>query len=54
MTMLLNGFTLLQEPYYFSDAVVSLVLILAITVFDPRILARLSQSLSVFRRRGTS
>lgn len=54
MTMLLNGFTLLQVPYYFSDAVVSLVLILAITVFDPRILARLSQSLSVFRRRGTS
>lgn len=38
MTMLLNGFTLLSVPYYYSDAVVSLVLILAIILFDPRIL----------------
>lgn len=38
MTMLLNGFTLLSVPYYYSDAVVSLVLILAIVLFDPRIL----------------
>ena len=38
MTMLLNGFTLLSVPYYYSDAVVSLVLIAAIVLFDPRIL----------------
>ncbi|WP_299724891.1 ABC transporter permease [uncultured Tateyamaria sp.] len=38
MTMLLNGFTLMSVPYYYSDAVVSLVLITAIVLFDPRIL----------------
>lgn len=38
MTLLLNGFTLMSVPYYYSDAVVSLILIVAIVMFDPRIL----------------
>ncbi|MEP3277497.1 MAG: ABC transporter permease [Stappiaceae bacterium] len=37
MTMLLNGFTLLSIPYYYSDAVVSFILIVAIVLFDPKI-----------------
>ncbi|MGR3823952.1 ABC transporter permease [Salipiger marinus] len=37
MSLMLNGFTLLAIPYYYSDAIVSTVLILAITCFDPRI-----------------
>jgi len=43
MTMLLNGFTLLSVPYYYSDAVVSLVLILAIVLFDPQFLANIKR-----------
>jgi ribose transport system permease protein len=41
MAALLNGFTLMTVPYYYSDAVVSGVLIVAVTVFDPRLLASL-------------
>lgn len=37
MSMMLNGFTLLAIPYYYSDAIVSTVLITAIAIFDPRI-----------------
>lgn len=37
MSLMLNGFTLLAIPYYYSDAIVSTVLILAITLFDPRV-----------------
>lgn len=37
MSLMLNGFTLLAIPYYYSDAIVSTVLIAAITCFDPRI-----------------
>lgn len=51
MTMLLNGFTLLSVPYYYSDAVVSLVLIVAITVFDPKILAVFGRAASLFSKR---
>lgn len=47
MTMLLNGFTLLSVPYYYSDIVVSTVLIVAIVAFDPKV-ARL------LRRPGAS
>lgn len=48
MTMLLNGFTLLSIPYYYSDAVVSLVLIIAIVMFDPRILTLLKNPRQFF------
>jgi len=37
MSMMLNGFTLLAIPYYYSDAIVSTVLITAIAIFDPRV-----------------
>ena len=37
MSTLLNGFTLLAIPYYYSDAIVSTVLIVAIAIFDPRV-----------------
>ena len=37
MSTMLNGFTLLAIPYYYSDAIVSTVLILAIALFDPRV-----------------
>jgi len=37
MSIMLNGFTLLAIPYYYSDAIVSTVLILAIALFDPRV-----------------
>ena len=51
ITMLLNGFTLLAVPYYYSDAVISLILILAITFFDPRIFGLLTKSLNLFNGR---
>lgn len=37
MSMMLNGFTLLAIPYFYSDAIVSTVLISAIALFDPRV-----------------
>ncbi|WP_136683924.1 ABC transporter permease [Falsirhodobacter xinxiangensis] len=37
MSTMLNGFTLLAIPYYYSDAIVSTVLIAAIAIFDPRL-----------------
>ncbi len=37
MSAMLNGFTLLAVPYYYSDAIVSIVLISAIALFDPKI-----------------
>ncbi|KTQ97505.1 ribose ABC transporter permease [Aureimonas ureilytica] len=37
MSAMLNGFTLLAVPYFYSDAIVSIVLISAIALFDPRI-----------------
>ncbi len=39
MSAMLDGFTLMAVPYYYSDAIVSLVLIGAIVLFDPRTLA---------------
>ncbi len=39
MSMMLNGFTLLAIPYFYSDAIVSTVLITAIAIFDPRVSA---------------
>jgi simple sugar transport system permease protein/ribose transport system permease protein len=49
MSMMLSGFVLLAVPYYYSDAIVSAVLIAAILVFDPRIADSLRNSFS-FRR----
>lgn len=39
MSAMLNGFTLMAVPYFYSDAIVSTVLIIAIAVFDPRVSA---------------
>ncbi len=39
--LMLNGFTLLSVPYYDSDAIISVVLISAISMFDPRFTAGL-------------
>ena len=50
MSMMLNGFTLLAIPYYYADAIVSAVLISAITLFDPR-LSTLIHPFVVRRRR---
>lgn len=36
ISAMLNGFTLLSVPYYYSDAIISVVLIGAIAIFDPR------------------
>ena len=36
ISAMLNGFTLLSVPYYYGDAIISIVLIGAIAVFDPR------------------
>lgn len=51
MSMMLNGFTLLAIPYYYSDAIVSTVLITAIAIFDPRVSALLRRGAG--RRKGT-
>jgi ribose transport system permease protein len=50
---MLNGFTALTMPYYYSDLIVSAVLITAITVFDPRFVASLrsASALQFFRSR---
>lgn len=41
ISTMLNGFTLLSVPYYYSNAIVSFVLIVAIAMFDPRVAAML-------------
>jgi simple sugar transport system permease protein/ribose transport system permease protein len=46
ISIILNGCTLMAMPYYYSDAIISAILILAISIFDPRI--------SGFLRRLTS
>jgi len=45
MAMLLNGFNILSVPFYYSDAIVSSILILAIAIFSPQTLTWLSRSL---------
>ncbi|MCH4564348.1 ABC transporter permease [Halomonas sp. EGI 63088] len=47
MSLMLNGFTLLAIPYYYSDAIVSTVLILSITLFDVRIFGALSRVFTI-------
>lgn len=46
MSTMLNGFTLLAIPYYYSDAIVSTVLIIAIAIFDPRVSTMLARAFS--------
>lgn len=46
MSLMLNGFTLVAIPYYYSDAIVSTVLILSITLFDVKVLGILSRIFS--------
>jgi simple sugar transport system permease protein/ribose transport system permease protein len=41
ISTMLDGFTLLSMPYYYSDAIISIVLISAIAMFDPRLGAAL-------------
>ena len=42
--MMLNGFSALSMPYYYSDLIVSAVLITAIAVFDPKLVAALRRT----------
>ncbi|MGA0540278.1 ABC transporter permease [Neotabrizicola sp. VNH66] len=49
ISTILNGCTLLAIPYYYSDAIISAILIAAISVFDPRIGAALRR---LFAARG--
>ena len=51
MAMLLNGFTILSIPYYYSDAVLSMILIAAIAVFSPQTLIWLNNSVRLFGSR---
>lgn len=44
MALLLNGFTLLGTPYYYSDTMVSVVLIFSIAIFDPKIFTWIGRS----------
>jgi ribose transport system permease protein len=48
MALLLNGFTLLGIPYYYSDTMVSVVLIFSVAIFDPRVFARIRRSLAFY------
>lgn len=43
MSAMLNGFTLMAVPYFYSDAIVSTVLIIAIAAFDPKLSAALKR-----------
>ena len=47
----LDGCTLLAIPYYYSDAIVSTVLITAIAIFDPRISGALRKLLPAGREK---
>jgi len=50
MALLLNGFTLLAVPYYYSDAIVSLILIVAIAIFSPQTFIWFRDALNLFAR----
>jgi len=53
-SMMLNGFSVLSVPYYYSDAIVSFVLIVAITVFDPRLIRILARDPTSFLKSRSS
>jgi len=48
ISMTLNGFTVLNIPYYYGDGIISAILLIAITLFDPRTGKLLS--VAIFRR----
>lgn len=50
ITMLLDGFALLGVPYYYSDGVVSLILLLGVLAFSETIRDRVTEMLVMFRR----
>ena len=52
MSMMLSGFVLLAVPYYYSDAIVSTVLIAAILAFDPNILEAARRGFPLGRARA--
>ncbi len=51
MAMLLNGFTVVGIPFYYSDAVVSFILIAAIAIFSPQSLSWFAKSFRLVRSR---
>lgn len=51
---MLNGFTLLAIPYYYSDAITSLVLILAVAAFNPRLTQWFRHAWRSFQRTGAA
>ena len=46
IALLLNGCTLLGVPYYYSDMMVSVVLIFSVAIFDPRVFAQIDQAIT--------
>ena len=46
IALLLNGCTLLGIPYYYSDMLVSVVLVVSVAIFDPRLFARIGRSVA--------
>jgi len=48
--MLLNGFSLLGVPYYYSDGVVSLILLIGVLAFSETLRQRLALFLFMFSR----
>ncbi|MGD1038043.1 MAG: ABC transporter permease [Roseiarcus sp.] len=53
MAAMLNGFTLMTVPYYYSDAIVSVVLVSAIAAFNPRLAASLGRLMATPRSQAT-
>jgi ribose transport system permease protein len=51
ISSMLNGFTLLSVPYYYSDAIISIVLVSAISVFDPRFIQAFRRLSTIARSR---
>lgn len=49
ITMLLDGFSLLGVPYYYSDGVVSLILLAGVVLFDARVRQLLADLVSFVR-----
>lgn len=54
MGLLLNGFTLLSVPYYYSDSIVSMILIVAIAIFSPQTFIWFRDALNLFARPTTA
>ena len=52
ITMLLDGFSLMGVPYYYSDGVVSLILLFGVVTFSDKVRHRLSDVVTALRRFG--